>query len=427
MESRPFQIRMFLFDFVHSKWGAKGGRMKRCLIVGNGVAGARAALKIKETDPKAEVRIFTDEAFPFYYRVRFPELVGGEASIKDIVIHSEEFYQSKGISLHLEEKITEVHPEVREALSRKGLTYPYDLLLVATGGDAFVPPIKGVEKKGVFALRTMRDALGFKEYVTGVKQAILIGAGLVGLETGGALLRRGIKVAVIEHNPRILPRQMDPEGSQILQHKMEEMGFSFFLNGQSEEILGKETVEGVRLKDGRNVEGQMVIVSAGVRPNIELARQMGLDIKNGILVNDRMETSSEGVFAAGDVAEHQGRCYGIWPAAQRQGEVAGINMAGGSAIYKGTTVSNTLKVVGIDLTSIGEIDTEGKLECIVRSDREKCVYCKVVFKEDRIVGCILLGDMKGRAEILHAIEQNFHIKDLKDAILKEGFDFKKLR
>ena len=260
-----------------------------------------------------------------------------------------------------------------------------------------------------------------------MKQAVLIGGGLVGLETGGALLRRGITVAVIEHNPRILPRQMDLEGAQILQGKMEGMGFSFFLNGQSEEILGNEKVEGVRLKDGRVVEGQMAIVSAGVRPNIQLAREMGLEIKNGILVNDRMETSIEGVFAAGDAAEHRGRVYGIWPAAQKQGEIAGVHMAGGDATYPGTVVSNTLKVVGIELTAMGEIDAERKLECVVRSDREACTYCKVTFKEDKIVGCILLGEVKGKNEILNAIEQKVNVAALKDSILKEGFDLKSLK
>ncbi len=171
----------------------------------------------------------------------------------------------------------------------------------------------------------------------------------------------------------------------------------------------------------------MVILSAGVRPHVELARQMGLDVKNGIVADDRMETSAVGVFAAGDVAEHRGRCYGIWPAAQKQGEVAGVNMAGGSGSYRGTTVSNTLKIVGMDLTSIGEIDAEGKLECIVRSDRERGVYSKMTFKEEKIVGCILLGDLSGKAEILNAIEQDFSINDLKETILKERFDLKTLR
>ena len=401
--------------------------MKRYLIIGNGVAGARAAVKIRETDQKGEIHIFTEEAFPFYYRVRFPEYVAGEVTIQNLTIHTKEWYQSKEILIHLEEGVNEVNVPKKEVTSQKGKTYAYDLLLMATGGNAFVPPIKGTEKKGVFTLRTMKDAIGMKEFSGGVKQAILIGGGLVGLETGGALLRRGIKVAVIEHNPRILPRQMDPEGAKILQGKMESMGFSFFLNADSEEIFGKETVEGLRLKDGRTVEGQMIIISAGVKPNIKLAQAMGLEIKNGVLVNDRLETKIEGLFAAGDVAEHRGRVYGIWPAAQRQGETAGVNMAGGSGLYEGTVMSNTLKVVGIDLTASGDIDAEGKLECVLKSDREKNIYRKVTFKEDKIVGCILLGNIKGNSEILNAIEKQVNVKDLKGLILEDDFDFKKLR
>jgi len=400
--------------------------MKRYLIIGNGVAGARAAVKIREADPKGEVHIFTEEAYPFYYRVRFPEYVAGEVTIQNLTIHTREWYQSKEIAIHLEEGITEVNAQKKEVTSQKGKNYTYDHLLMATGGNAFVPPIKGTQKKGVFTLRTMNDALSMKEFSDGVKQAILIGGGLVGLETGGALLRRGIKVAVIEYNPRILPRQMDPVGAKILQGKMESMGFSFFLNGESEEILGKERVEGLRLKDGRTVQGQMVIISAGVRPNIKLAQAIGLETKSGILVNDRLETKIGGIFAAGDVAEHRGRVYGIWPAAQRQGEIAGINMSGGNVVYEGTVVSNTLKVVGIELTSAGDIDAEGKLECVVKSDREKCVYCKVAFKENKVVGCILLGEVKAKSEVLKAVEGNIDIKQIKESFLKEGFDFKKL-
>jgi nitrite reductase (NADH) large subunit len=401
--------------------------MKRYLIIGNGVAGARAAVKIREADQKGEIHIFTEEAYPFYYRVRFPEFVAEELTIQNLTIHTEEWYQSKGISIHLEEPIARVNAPKKEVASQKGKTYGYDSLLIATGGKAFIPPIKGTEKKGVFTLRTMQDAIRMKDFLERVKQAILIGGGLVGLETGGALLRRGIEVAVIEHNPRILPKQMDPEGAQILQTKMESMGFSFFLNGQSEEILGEETAEGVRLKDGRMIKGQMVIVSAGVKPNIELAQAMGLETRSGILVNDRLETKAKDIFAAGDVAEHRGRCYGIWPASQRQGEAAGVNMAGGNVLYQGTVVSNTLKVVGTDLTSSGEIDPDGTLECVVRQDRESGIYRKVAFKEDKIVGCILLGNVKGNSEILSAIERQVNMKDLKSLILQEGFDFKNLR
>ena len=164
--------------------------MKRYLIIGDGVAGARAAVKIRETDPKGEIHIFTEEAYPFYYRVRFPEFVAGEVAIQDITIHTKEYYQSKGIFLHLEEPIVGVRSERKEAVSKKGKIYSYDLLLMATGGNAFVPAIKGVEKRGVFTLRVMKDAIEMKEFSKGVSQAILVGGGLVGLETGGALLRR---------------------------------------------------------------------------------------------------------------------------------------------------------------------------------------------------------------------------------------------
>jgi len=401
--------------------------MKRYLIIGNGVAGARAAVKIRETDPEGEIHIFTEEAYPFYYRVRFPELVAGEVAIKDITIHTSDFYKSKGISLHLGEPIAEVHHEKREVISNKGGIYSCDLLLMATGGNAFLPPIKGADKKGVFTLRTMKDAIEMKAFSKKVSRTILIGGGLVGLEGGGALLRRGVKVAVIEHNPRILPRQMDVEGARILQKKLEGMGFSFWLSADSEEIFGKDQVEGLRLKDGRTVEGQMVIISAGVRPNLRLAKEMGLEAKNGILVNDRLETNREGIFAAGDVAEHRGRVYGIWPAAQRQGEIAGVNMAGGNLIYEGTVVSNTLKVVGINLTSSGEINAEGKLEHVVSRNEEKGIYRKIAFKEDKIVGCILLGNVRGNSEVLNAIERKVDVKELKDSILEEGFDFNRLK
>ncbi len=401
--------------------------MKRYLVIGDGVAGARAAVKIREMDSKGQIRIVTDEAYPFYYRVRFPEFVAGEVTTERIIIHTEAFYKEKDILLHLEERVSEVDPDKGEVKSQKGKIYPYDLLLMATGGNAFVPPLKGSDKKGVFTLRTMKDAIEIREFSLGVRQAILLGGGLVGLETGGALLRRGLKVAVIEHNPRILPRQIDSEGATFLQEKMERMGFSFYLNATAEEIFGGEKVGGIRLKDGRTMEGEMVIISAGVRPNIQLAKEMGLEVKSGIIVNDRLETNLRGVYGAGDCSEHRGRVYGIWPAAQRQGEIAGMNMAGGDVLYEGTVVSNTLKVVGIDLTSAGEIDPEGKLECVVRSDRENCNYCKVTFKEDRIVGCIFLGETKGVPEILHAIENKIEVKDFKEEILKEGFDFKRLK
>lgn len=401
--------------------------MKRYLIVGNGVAGARAAIKIRENDPDGDIHIFTDEAYTFYYRVRFPEFIANEVSIDEITIHSIEYYKNRNIFIHLEEAIVGGDLGRKELVSKKGRVYNYDLLLIATGGIAFVPPVKGIEKKGVFTLRKMKDAIEMRDFARNIREAVLIGGGLVGLEIGGALLRRGVKVSVIEHNPRILPRQMDEDGAMILQKKMEAMGFSFFLNAQAEEIIGDYRVEGVLLKDGRIVNGEMVIVSAGVKPNIDLAKALGIELENGIIVNERLETMKNSIYAAGDVAQFKGRCFGIWPAAQRQGEIAGINMAGGDAIYEGTIISNTLKVLGIDLTSSGEIDTENRYEHKIKIDKYRGIYKKLVLRNNNIIGCILLGQKKGSSEILTAIEKRINVKELKDSILDDDFDFNKLK
>ena len=171
----------------------------------------------------------------------------------------------------------------------------------------------------------------------------------------------------------------------------------------------------------------MILVSAGVRPELRLAKSISLEVERGIKVNDRMESSIENIYAAGDVAEHQGVCYGIWPASQRQGEVAGINMAGGQELYEGTVPSNALKVLGVDLVSSGEIDAEGTMECRVAADPEGATYRKLVFDGDDLIGCILLGDVRGRWELLRAIESKKDVGQFKEALLSEDFDFAAIR
>ena len=212
-------------------------------------------------------------------------------------------------------------------------------------------------------------------------------------------------VRIIEMFDRLLPRQMDPDGAAILQKKMEEMGFEFHLGVKTQEIAGGP--EGAPFKlildSGTEPEGDMVLISAGVRPYLDLAKKLDLEIGRGITVNDRMETSMSGVYAAGDAVEHAGVYYGIWPAAGEQGRTAGLNMAGGDAEYKGTPMSNALKVVGIDLVAAGDIDAEGQYESDVVKDPDKGVYRKIVYKDGLYAGCILLGDVSGQKGILEAI------------------------
>jgi nitrite reductase (NADH) large subunit len=201
---------------------------------------------------------------------------------------------------------------------------------------------------------------------------------------------------------------------------MERMGFSFYLGVRPKEIQGSRgKAQGLLLEDGRFLEADLILISAGVRPHLELAEGLGLKIQRGIVVNDEMETSSPGVYAAGDAVEHRGVYYGIWNAAEEQGRVAGVNLAGGGARYQGTLMSNRLKVVGIDLVSAGEIDTEGVHFSEVKSDPDKGIYRKLVYKEDRIIGCILLGDVRGQRQFLQALTHGTDVGELKGKLLSQ--------
>ncbi|MBW2123324.1 MAG: NAD(P)/FAD-dependent oxidoreductase [Deltaproteobacteria bacterium] len=400
--------------------------MRRYVIVGNGVAGTTAAESIRQVDKAGKIDIFTDEPQPFYTRIRLPEYLAGEVDEEKLVVHKPGWYHEHSIELHLEEPVVLVDPEKREVQTTKQAAYPYDRLLLATGSHPFVPPVKGAAKRGVFTLRSLKDAEKIREYAASTKKAVLIGGGVLGLEVGNGLRRLGIEVSVVEFFPRLLPRQMDVPGSELLKRQMETMGFRFYLGARSKEIVGKARVEGVVLEEGPTLPCDMLLFSAGIRPNLDLARSLDLEIERGAVVNDHLETKRPGVYAAGDLVEHRGLFYGIWPASQKQGEIAGINMAGGEASYQGTVMSNRLKVAGIDLISSGNIDSDRNLKDLVRKDEGKFVYRRLVLEDGVIVGCILMGDISGHREILHAMENRRDVTAFKGDILAEGFDFQKL-
>ncbi|MBW2085644.1 MAG: NAD(P)/FAD-dependent oxidoreductase, partial [Deltaproteobacteria bacterium] len=289
---------------------------------------------------------------------------------------------------------------------------------------SFIPPISGTDKGGVFALRTVADAQAIKARANEVQEAILIGGGLLGLEAGYGLSRLGLKVNVVEFFDRLLPRQMDQAGAQKLLQILESMGFSFYLGARAKEILGNKMAHGLALEDGRTLNGGLILFSAGIRSNLDLARQMNLSLGKGVKVDDRLMTSQQGVWAAGDLIEHDGRMYGIWPAALTQGEVAGTNMAGGQAVYQGTLMSNSLKVVGVDLTSAGEIDPEGKLQSTVYETEG--VYRKIVVDGGCIVGYIFFGLTDGIKECQVALKEKTDISSLLQEMKNKDFDFSRL-
>ena len=270
----------------------------------------------------------------------------------------------------------------------------------------------------MFTLRTLKDAIEIKRYAEQSKRVVLIGGGVLGLEVGNSLRKTGHSIFVVEFFPRLLPRQMDKEGAEILKTQMEKMGFAFFLGAKTREITGDEKVKSVILDDGTIIDCDMVIISAGVKPNAELADKLGIKCNKGIPVNDGLETEIKDIYAAGDIAEHRGICYGIWPAAEEQGKTAGINMSGGSAIYTGTLPSNVLKIAGINLISAGDIDPDKNLESIVQKNGESFIYRKLVIKDNYIAGCILYGNIDVWKKIKKAMDEKKDISRIKTDLEK---------
>jgi nitrite reductase (NADH) large subunit len=400
--------------------------MTTYIIIGDGVAGNAAAENIRRQDKSGKIIIFSKEKYPFYYVPALPEFLAGEKDVQGLIIHDLDWYQKKQIDLHLETNITGIDLAQKLVITEKGERYQYDKLLLATGGTSFVPPIKGAELAGVFTLRTLRDAQRLRESTQKSRQAVLIGGGLLGLEAGNGLRKAGLKITVVEFFPRLLPRQMDVPGAAMLQKQMESMGFTFYLGAKTREIKRDSGGLQVELEGGEKLGADLVLISAGVRPEVTLAKSLGLIIDKGLKVDDRMQTGLGDIYAAGDLIEHRGRFYGIWPAAMEQGKVAGAAMAGQDVKYPGTVVSNTLKVVGIDLFSAGEIDAEGTLESLVRKDTARNIYRKLVIKEEVLVGAILLGDIRGNTEIQQAIQKGVTITAVKEELAREDFDFKRL-
>jgi nitrite reductase (NADH) large subunit len=379
--------------------------MKHYVIVGNGAAGTTAAEHIRKNDRDGKITILTEEELPFYYRIRLIDYLGGDIEEGQLIARDEDWYGERGIKLMTGVRVAGGDPAKRLIQTENGEEFSYDRLLLATGSYPFLPPITGTDTGGTFTLRNIRDARAILSCCLHRSELVMIGGGLLGLETGNALRRRGMNVTVVEFLPRLLPRQLDVRGAAKLTRLMEDMGFTFHIGKSVGEILGKQNVERVILQTGEEIPAEVVIVAAGVRPNLELARRFGLKCDRGIVVDSLLRSSRPQIFAAGDAAEHNGVVYGIWPAAVQQGRAAGTNMAGGSLEYRGTTMVNRLKVAGIDLASMGKIDPENRYRSEV--EETETVYRKRVYDDDdKLIGGILLGDISDYGAMAREIGEN---------------------
>ncbi len=376
--------------------------MTKYTIIGGGIAGTTAAEAIREQDLEGKIDIVETEPSRLYSRILLPNYLAGRMQKERLVIRNEEWYAGKKIDLKTEATVKSIDRDAKKVFLSDNTSWEYDKLLLATGARSFVIPFPGHTLPGVLTMRTIDDVDKLLAQAKGEKNAVVIGGGLLGLEMASGLSHLGLNVTVIEIFPSLLPRQLDKEGGQVLQKMLEEQGLSFRLDAKVASINGKEHVESIQLESGEELATKVVLVSAGIRPNLDLAREADVQVEKGIVVNDSLATSQPDIFAAGDCTEHKGRIYGLFPAAEAQGRVAGTVMAGGSAVFTGIAPSHKLKVSGVDVFSIGEFaeEDESRFERTTGDN----TYRKIVFNEQkRTVGAILIGDLSERSELVKKI------------------------
>jgi nitrite reductase (NADH) large subunit len=394
------------------------------IIIGNGLAGTMAAKTLRELDSAVDIHIFAEEKYPYYPRPNLIEYLAGRLPYERIFAFTDEWQVRQKIEVHLGEPVRKILPESGEIELDRGRREKYDALLVATGSSSFVPPIKGSDKRGVFTLRTLDDALAILEYMKSHSRVAIIGGGLLGLEIARAVKSRGAEVEVLEFFDRLLPLHLDAYGATLLKDQIENLGIRVSLGAVTKEILGQEEVSGLGLKGGAKIGADMVIIAAGVKPNLALVREVGLALDRGLVVDDRLQTTHSQIFAAGDVIQHQGKFYGIIPASFEQARTAAYNILGQEKKYEGTIPSNTLKVVGLYVTSVGMTNPESAgFKEVRKFKKEEGIYKKIVLQDGALVGAIWMGTKKGVNEITRAVALKLQVSQWITALLEDDFDF----
>ncbi len=368
------------------------------IIIGASAAGISAAREIRAVDDGIPVSIFTEEMHYPYYRPMLTEYIGDRGVEKraNFLLNPEKWYEEKKVELLLGTKVASIDPAGKSIQTVSGDTHRFGALILANGSSPFVPFKDAAGKKNVHSVRTLDDARAVESQAEHIKNAVVIGGGLLGLEAANSLMNRGIGVTVIEGSDRILPRQLDPQCSAILYDLIVKKNVALMLGKSIEGIAGGETATGVRLASGETVPAEMIVISIGVRPNLDLARQCGVQVNRAVVVNERMETSVPGIYACGDVAEFNGKCISLWMPAMRQGKVAGSNAAGRPAQFADEAYPAVLNSFGTRIFSSGDLcleRKEGEYRTHFAQDEARGSYKKLFFVNERLAGFILIGDI----------------------------------
>ena len=375
----------------------------KVVIIGSGIAGLSCAEELRKHSEEMNITLISKETLLPYSRISLTRYLAGEIKKERLPIHSLEYYQEKRINLMLGKEVTQIRKDSKEVQLKDGAVLPYDKLVIASGAQPFVPPMTGKELSNVITVRTLEDADYLLDQIQHLDSCICIGGGILGLETAGAIAKRGIIVTLLECAKWLMPRQLNPKGALLLKEYLDKMGIEAREGVVIEEIIGKDECEGVRLSTGEMIPSKLVVVTAGVRPEAQLASEAGIAIHMGITVDNSMKTSEEDIYAAGDVSEHAGVLYGLWKVAQLQGEAAAQSILGRKSMFEGVPRSTILKVLGLDTFSIGEfLPEEG--EYTVYEKELSGQYILFVLRENKIAGSIVMGDKTLPLKIKRAVE-----------------------
>lgn len=391
--------------------------MKPIVIIGNCIAAVSAVEAFRQKDTKTPIIIVSAEPHFAYYRMRLSHLLGENPQIENLFIHPPTWYEENNVDVLLSQKAISIDPVSKTVKLESKTTLSYSQLLMANGSNPFIPPIPGIDLEGVFSIRSIDDVKDLFSFIQGKKSGIVVGGGVLGLETAWALANKGKEITVIEGASYILQKQLDEKAANLLMKQGKQKGINFITGKQISSIEKKQHFL-AKLNDHTEIATEFIVFSIGVRPNTELIDGLGIKTGRGIIVDEFMRTSKNDIYAAGDVAEFNGQCFGIWPVAKEQGKIAGLNMAGVETAYNSIVPSNYLKVFDIPIFSVGNIGDADI--AIVNLDPVRGIYQKIFFDENHPIGAILYNDTRTAMKLSKAIKEKAPIPE--DIIKNNDFE-----
>ena len=393
--------------------------MEKLVIVGNGMAGIGCLEQILRLDHNFDITVFGDETYGNYNRIMLSSVLAGEKKPDEIMLNDLDWYKANNIDLRVGVRIVDVDSVAKTVTGDDGSVTRFDKLLLATGSQPLIPAIEDVQKDGVFVFRTLDDTRALLERARPGVKAVVIGGGLLGLEAARGLSVQGCDVTVVHLMETLMERQLDVTGGSYLSTKMNEMGVNVLLGYSTSAVLGNGKVEGVQFKGGGSIPAEMLVIAAGIVPNVELGRKAGLEVKRGIVVNDYMETSNPDIFAVGECAQHNGICYGLVAPLLEQGKVLAATITGNKGpTYQGTVLASKLKIMGVDVFSAGEIrDKVDGSEVVRYEDPSLGVYKKLTLKDGKLTGAILVGETTESSRYLEMLRSGKDIAPMRKHLL----------